>query len=95
MTDPADYVQWTTDFPVHHRCAALHTQVNSFEADAKFWLCRLAELNQFGFSLETTPMLQLAADSRTLRALADQMDAQYQKLTQPEQQNENLCRIPV
>jgi hypothetical protein len=68
-------------FAVHHICADLHSRTNMFEADAKHYLWKLAELKQFGFEIGTLPMLQMHADSRALRVLADAIDAQRNELT--------------
>lgn len=76
-----------TEYPVHKLCNAIHQRTNLFEADIKHWLNNLAELNQFGFSAETTPMLQLEADVGALRQLANKLDAMRTELTQPEKIN--------
>lgn len=69
-------------FPVHHICTDLHSRTNMYEMDAKYYLNKLAELRQSGFDPATTPMRQLAVDSKALRDLADAIDAQYSELTQ-------------
>lgn len=68
-------------FAVHHICTDLHSRTNMFEMDAKYYLERLAMLQQFGFEIGTLPMMQMQADSRALRALADAIDAQRNELT--------------
>ncbi len=72
------------DFRVHTLCADLHSRTNLYEMDVRYWLEKLAETGQSGFSTETLPMLQLAADARTLRYWADLIDKRYQQLTQQE-----------
>ena len=79
-----------TRFPVHDLCDRIHSRTNLFEMDVKHWLRNLAELKQSGFSPETTPMMQLRADIRTLRTLADMLDIAETSLTQPEHQNESV-----
>lgn len=68
-------------FPVHHVCADLHSRTNMFEMDAKHYLWKLAELKQSGFDRGTLPMMQLVADSKVLRELADAIDKQHEELT--------------
>jgi hypothetical protein len=90
MTDyPADYPVHP-DYPVHKLCNAIHQRTNLYEADIKHWLRDLAELKEQGFSPETTPMLQLFADTGILRQLANALDEQRKQLTQPEPLNENI-----
>ncbi len=72
------------DYPVHNLCMSLHDQTNNYEADVKHWLRKLAELNEFGFAAGTLPVLQLIADARKLRGLADMIDVQVQQLTRKE-----------
>ena len=73
-------------FPVHHICAALHSRTNLYEMDVKHWLRNLAELKQSGFSLETTPLLQMTADAKALNALAAAILMQRDELTKPEKE---------
>jgi hypothetical protein len=68
-------------FAVHHICADLHSRTNMFEADAKHYLWKLAELKQHGFSVATMPMMQLAADYATLLDLAKKIEAVHTELT--------------
>ena len=72
-------------FPIHNICADLHHRTNMFEIDVKYWLNKLAELNQSGFAIGTLPMLQLKHDSKVLRDLADAIDVEWNKLIQTEE----------
>jgi hypothetical protein len=73
-----------SNFPIHDLCWRIHQRTNLYEADVKHWLRNLAELNQSGFSPETTPMLQLETDAGVLRQLAILIDNMRTELTQPE-----------
>ncbi len=73
-------------FEVHHICEDLHSRTNMFEMDAKYYLYRLARLEQSGFHPETTPILQLEADAGVLRQLANAIDEQRKQLTQSEKE---------
>jgi hypothetical protein len=77
------------DYQVHKLCNAIHQRTNLFEADVKHWLRNLAELKQSGFSPETTPMLQLFADTGVLRQLCHELDVMRLQLTQTEKEPEN------
>ena len=76
-----------SNFPTHDLCYRIHQRTNLYEMDIRHWLRNLAELKQSGFSKETTPMLQLEADTGVLRQLANQIDAMRTELTQPEKIN--------
>lgn len=75
-----------TNFPVHDLCHRIHQRTNLYEMDVKHWLRNLAEMKQFGFSRQTTPMLQLEADAGALRQLANAVDAMRTELTQPKKE---------
>jgi hypothetical protein len=68
-------------FPVHDICRDLHERTRLYEIDAKFWLHKLAEFGQSGFSAATLPMMRLADDERNLRQLADAIKKQREQLT--------------
>ena len=52
-----------------------------YAADAKYYLRKLDQLKQSGFSIATLPMMQMQADSLALRMLADAIDDQRNDLT--------------
>ena len=65
---------------IHHYTDAVHSVTDRAEGGLNLFLDKLADLHDSGWSPNTLPMMHLANDARTLRALADRIDAEREKL---------------
>lgn len=67
-------------FKIHGMANVIHLIVNRAELDIKFYLDRMASLNESGFHPGTMPIINMTTDARILRELADRIDAEKAKL---------------
>jgi hypothetical protein len=62
---------------------AVHSIVDTVEDGLELFLGKIERTHETGWSPETLPMIHLANDARTLRALADRIDAERTRLIGP------------